>query len=165
MQIRKAIYSDKQELIRLIKAFETADEFLSEEQHKIRAYKDIDGMAEETAEEYLSNPAWTVFVAEENGKLIGCVCGEIREKKYRLYNKEGYITGWYVEDAYKGRGIGKQLFTELVEALKEAGCTHLALDTHIENKKAVAIYEHLGFTKRLYNFYKPLKDLSLDNTK
>ncbi len=160
MQIRKAIPSDEKELMRLIKAFETADEFLSEEQHKIRVYKDLDSMTQETAGKYLSDPAYIIFVAEENGVLIGCVCVEIREKKYRLYSKEGYITGWYVEDAYKGKGIGKELFTNLVEALKKAGCTHLALDTHVENEKAVAIYEHMGFTKRLYNFYKPLQDLS-----
>jgi hypothetical protein len=56
-------------------------------------------------------------------------------------------------------GIGKELFEKVVEALKEADCTHLALDTHVQNEKAVAIYEHMGFKKRLYNFYKPLKDL------
>jgi ribosomal protein S18 acetylase RimI-like enzyme len=161
MKIRKAKLEDKKELIKLIKAFETADEFLLEEQHKIRMYIDVDAASKETAEKYLSNPAWTLFVAEENDKLVGCVFGEIREKRYRLYNKEGYITGWYVENAYKGKGVGKKLFTTLVNAFKEAGCTHLALDTHIDNERAVAIYEHMGFTKRLYNFYKPLQDLSI----
>jgi len=162
MQIRKAKHGDKKELIKLIKAFETADEFLSTEQHKIRLYKDVDAMAQETTEKYLSEPAWIVFVAEEKGKLIGFICGEIKEKKYKLYNKEGYITGWYVEDTHKGKGLGKQLFVTLVDAFKKAKCTHLALDTHIENVKAVAIYEHMGFRKRLYNFYKPLQDLSIE---
>jgi ribosomal protein S18 acetylase RimI-like enzyme len=161
MQIRKAKLSDKKELTKLIKAFETADEFLSEELRKIRVSKDLNAMAEETAEKYVSDPTWIVFVAEEKNELIGCIVGEIKGKKYRLYNKEGYITGWYVEDAYKGNGVGKQLFITLVDAFEKAGCTHLALDTHIKNTRAVAIYEHMGFTKRLYNFYKPLQDLTV----
>jgi len=39
----------------------------------------------------------------------------------------------------------------------KAGCTHIGLDTHLENKKAIEIYEHMGFQKRLVTFFKLLR--------
>lgn len=160
MQVRNASLNDKKELARLIKEFEGSyDKTMSEKQRRIREYIDLGKMSEETAEKYLSKSEYIVFVADENGVLKGYVSGEIKEKKYRVYNKEGYVEDWFVEDEYQARGLGKELFDSLVEAFEKAGCTHVGLATHLENKKAIEIYEHMGFTKRLVTFFKPLKDL------
>ncbi|KKP29924.1 MAG: Ribosomal-protein-alanine acetyltransferase [Parcubacteria group bacterium GW2011_GWA2_31_28] len=101
-----------------------------------------------------------VFVASENEVLKGFISGEIKYKEYRVYNKEGYVGDWFVENAYQGQGIGKALFDMLVKEFIKANCTHIALDTHLENEKAIKIYEDRGFIKRLVTFFKPLKDLS-----
>ncbi len=159
MEIRKITPQDKKELKRLIKEFESDEGNLSELQRKIRAYRDLDEMTNETAEKYLSKPGYIVFVADLNGKLIGYSRGEIKEKKHRVYNLEGYVGEWFVERDYQNQGIGKKLFDKLIGEFKKAGCTHITLDTHLENKKAIEIYEHMGFTKRLVTFFKPLKDL------
>lgn len=159
MEIRRATLHDKKELVRLIKEFESSDKNLSEKQRSIRAYKDLEKIAQEKAEKYVSQPEYTVFVAEENRVLKGFICGGIKDKKYRVYNKEGYVEDWFVEKDYQGQGIGKKLFDKLVEEFKKTGCTHIGLDTHLENKKAIEIYENMGFTKRLVTFFKLLKDL------
>jgi len=159
MQIRLAVIQDKKELTRLIKEFENFTKFLSEKQRQIRAYKDLEKMAQETAEKYLSQPEYIVVVADENGVLKGFICDEIKMRKYRIYNKEGYVEKWFIERDYQDQGIGKELFNKLEEEFKKAECTHIGLDTHLENKKAIRIYEHMGFTKRLITFFKHLKDL------
>jgi ribosomal protein S18 acetylase RimI-like enzyme len=159
MLIRSAIPQDKKELIKLIKEFNSSDKYLSEEQRKFRAIKNLNEMAKGTAEKYLS-PGYIIFVADKDGTLIGYVVGEIKDRKYKIYNKEGYIENWFVEKVYQYQGIGKKLFNKLIEEFIKVGCTHIGVDTNLENKKAIEIYEHIGFTKRLVVFFKTLKDLS-----
>jgi len=161
MQIRLASTRDMTEMIKLLKEFtiDRPKQTLSEKQHRIRAYKEQDKMLRETAVKYTSQLKYTVFVAEENGKLIGYIAGEIVNRKYKVYNKEGYVINWFVEEARQGQGTGRKLFDKLIESFKKAGCTHIGLDTHVKNEKAIVIYEHMGFTKRLVTFFKALKDL------
>ena len=158
MQIRKTIPSDAEELTKLIKKLETSDNYLSEKQQQIRAFSDLEKAAEKAAERYISQPGYVSFVADENGALKGFIAGEVKEKKYRVYNKEGYVELWFVEPEYQGQSVGKKLFDMLAEEFKKLGCTHITLDTHLENSKAIQIYEHMGFTKRLITFFKPLND-------
>ena len=161
MTIRRLEERDRDELIKLLIAFDKPDYPLSELNTKFREYKKpIDEIASEVAEIYLSSSKYIVFVAEENGKLEGCIVGEIKPVAYRKYDKEGYMTGWYVQPEYRHHGIGKQLFETLIEAFKKADCTHVALDTHVENNKVIEIYEAMGFTKRTISFIKSLKDLN-----
>lgn len=157
MVIRKTNPNDKKELEKLIIELETSDDYLSEKQQQMRAFSDLDKAAEKAAERYISQPGYLSFVADENGSLKGFIAGETKEKKYRVNNKEGYVELWFVKPPYQDKGVGKELFDMLVNKFKEAGCTHITLDTHIGNKKAIEIYEHLGFTKRLVTFFKPLK--------
>jgi len=161
VQIRKGVNEDKQQLVRLLIEFNSfATKTLSEKQNKFRAYKNLPHMWEEIAEKYLTHPEYAVFVAYENGTLKGFINGEIKEKKkYRIYDKEGYVESWFIEEQYQNQGVGKQLFMTLVEEFKKLGCTHIGLDTNIENARAIQIYEHMGFTKRLVTFIKPLQDL------
>lgn len=159
MQIRKTTLGDTRELARLIKELETSDDYLSEEKRQIRAFSNLDKAAEKAAKRYISQPEYISFVADENGSLKGFIAGEIKQKKYRVYNKEGFVELWFVEPKYQNHKIGKKLLDMLVKKFKEAGCTHVGLDTHLENTKAIHIYEHMGFTKRLLTFVKPLKDL------
>jgi ribosomal protein S18 acetylase RimI-like enzyme len=54
----------------------------------------------------------------------------------------------YVEGAYHGRGIGRQLCEALVERAAEAGYTAMRLDTGFRNEEALALYASLGFVER-----------------
>lgn len=160
MQVRRITPNDRKKLIKLIIDFENSSQAsLSQLQANMRAYKDLQGMAENKSERYLSNPKYIIFVADENGSLKGYISGEIIEKKYRVNNKEGYVENWYVDKNYQSNGVGKKLFEALIGEFEKAKCTHLNLDTNINNKKAINIYEHMGFTKRLVTFFKPLKNL------
>ncbi len=157
MKIRKTNSNDKKELAKLIIELETSDDYLSKKQQQVREFSDLDKAAEKAAERYVSQPEYASFVADENGSLKGFIAGEIKKKNYRVYNKEGYVELWFVKPTYQDKGVGKKLFDMLVEKFQKAGCTHITLDTHLENTKAIKIYEHLEFTKRLITFFKPLR--------
>jgi ribosomal protein S18 acetylase RimI-like enzyme len=157
VQIRKPTPNDVKELARLIKGLEQSDTYLPEKKKRMRAFSDLDKAAEEAAQRYISRPRHISFVADGRDHLKGFIAGEIHERKYRIYNKEGYVTLWYVQPDSQGNKIGKELFNTLVDEFKKVGCTHVGLDTLIENTKAIEIYEHMGFTKRLIVFFKPLE--------
>lgn len=155
MTIRKAKQEDKEELIRLYLEFnESTKKTLPENQNKFREFKNISKYSEVKIKRYLSNPNYIVFVADDTGVLIGYIGGKINEAKERVNDKEGYIENWYVEEEYQSKGIGKKLFDKLVEEFKKLNCTHIGLDTHLEYSNTIAIYKHLGFTKRLITFFK-----------
>lgn len=160
MKIRRANNQDKAELTRLIKVFEdSTQKFLSPEQAAMRDYTDFEKMVEAKVNKYLSRPEYIVFVADYSGVLRGYCSGEIQEKKFRVYGKAGYVANWFVEDSYQSHGVGKKMFDALIKEFEKAKCTHLALDTNIENIRAIKIYEHMGFKKRQITFFKPLIEL------
>lgn len=158
MQIRQVEVKDKEQLVKLIVAFDKQSQrYLTKEQIEFRQYTNLEKAKVEEVEEYFSS-GFAIFVADDGGRLVGLVVGNIKEKKNRVNNKEGFVEKWYVDSAYQGKHVGTKLFARLEGYFKESGCTHLALDTHIKNEEAIRIYDHMGFTKRLVTFYKVLED-------
>jgi ribosomal protein S18 acetylase RimI-like enzyme len=159
--IRKATKEDRAQLYTLLVKFDDySQKLLSEKQKQFRARKNREEGLENASEMYVSDPGWIVFVAEVKDSLKGFIAGKINEKKYRLYNKEGYLNAWFMEKEFQNHGVGKQLFDQLLKEFKNAGCTHVVLDTNVENVHGIKIYEHLGFSKRLISFFKPLQEVS-----
>ena len=160
MKIRKANREDVEKLVTLLTHFETGTGTrLPKQLLQIRAYKNTSEAIRNEVERLFSNPKCTTFIAEEEDQSAGFIFGEIKEKKEKVYDKEGYVDSWYVEPKYRGMGTGKLLFDSLIDEFKKADCTHIALNVHFDNTKAIQIYEHMGFTKRVISFIKPLKDL------
>jgi ribosomal protein S18 acetylase RimI-like enzyme len=57
----------------------------------------------------------------------------------------GHTTQICVMPGYQGHGIGRQLMEASIRALRERGYESLSLTVTSINKKAVELYEHLGF--------------------
>ncbi|MGH7203554.1 MAG: GNAT family N-acetyltransferase [Candidatus Levyibacteriota bacterium] len=161
MQIRRATSQDKKELSKLLIEFDhITDAYLPTIQKQFRAYSQpLEIIVTKVVDKYVS-PDYITFIAEEHGVLMGYCCGKIEKREDKLYAKGGHIEGWFVKEAEQTQGVGKELLEALVVEFKNVECTHLSLDAHLENTKAVAIYKHLGFTKRLVTFFKLLKDLA-----
>lgn len=60
-------------------------------------------------------------------------------------DRVGHTTQICVMPGYQGHGIGRQLMEASVQALRHRGYEALSLTVTSVNKKAVALYEHLGF--------------------
>ncbi|MBI5916185.1 MAG: GNAT family N-acetyltransferase [Bacteroidetes bacterium] len=65
-----------------------------------------------------------------------------------------YIDGLYVVENWQGRGIGPQLVAFARQWALGQGCTELAVDTELDNKRAQLFYRKNGFeeTFRIVQF-------------
>ena len=53
----------------------------------------------------------------------------------------------YVEEAGRGRGIGRKLLEQLVMFARMSGLQVLKLETGIHQPEAIALYERAGFAR------------------
>jgi ribosomal protein S18 acetylase RimI-like enzyme len=96
--------------------------------------------------EDLTNKTRAVFIAIEDGKIIGMILG----KSYNTisiskFKKKGYLSNLYVGRAYRRKGVGKRLILHTLKWLKKQGVPHATVEIHIKNATAYNLYRKLGF--------------------
>lgn len=93
------------------------------------------------------------FVALEAGRIIGTIVCKMDEHKTGAMR--GYVAMLAVDKAQRKRGIGKWLVRRATQAMRDAGCDEVVLETEVTNQGAIALYESLGFVrdKRLLRYY------------
>jgi len=71
----------------------------------------------------------------------------------------GYVEGWYVTDAHRNRGIGKQLLEAAEDWARSQGCSEMASDTQIGNELSLRVHQRLGYeiVERAILFRKALR--------
>jgi len=93
--------------------------------------------------------SYKAYLAEINTKVVGSAGCQLFAGLYPLaladhYRKYGYIWGVYVEPAYRGQGIAKQLTNMTIAHLKALGCTRAILHASPLGKP---VYSSLGFSQ------------------
>jgi ribosomal protein S18 acetylase RimI-like enzyme len=63
-----------------------------------------------------------------------------------MAGQECYLEDLFVEEAYRGRGVGRTLLDAVMEWARARGCRRLRLDTNERNERGIHLYESLGFT-------------------
>ena len=122
----------------------------------MRRVKNLPGFSDLSLDELLENVKkhhGKILFAEENGKAIGCVVGVIWEqtKKNKLEigpHKIGEVFILYLEKSYRGKGLGKKLYQEIVKYFKENECDSVWLSVFAPNTHAHNLYKKLGFVER-----------------
>lgn len=115
--------------------FELGDQDVVGEGMKAREYYDAGGL----------------FVAEEDGEIVGCVAyepwGEGRCRMKRLY----------VLEDFRGQGVGRALAELVMAESKKAGFKEMCLDTTQGMKEARALYSSLGFEEWTPDYQAPCR--------
>ena len=89
---------------------------------------------------------WSVFVAEENSKLVGFIESSLRESICECESSPiGYIEGWYVDKNNRKNGVGKLLTEEAEKWAKSKGCSNMASDVEFDNKASLEAHQSLGY--------------------
>jgi aminoglycoside 6'-N-acetyltransferase I len=57
----------------------------------------------------------------------------------------GYLEGWYVEPAWRGKGMGAALIAEAESWAHARGCREMASDAYAENQDSRAAHQRLGY--------------------
>jgi GNAT superfamily N-acetyltransferase len=85
------------------------------------------------------------------GKIIGraflfLIYNDLHSKPY------GLLEDVFVEEEYRGKGIGKELVKKVIEKAKELGCYKLIATSRFGRENVHQLYENLGFKKWGYEF-------------
>lgn len=124
------------------------------DQYRIFYHKDSDiPAAEKFLTERIKNRDSEIFVAENEGKLVGFVqlyplFSSTRMKRYWLLND------LYVNENYRGKGFSKQLIEEAKKMAKSTDAAGILLETGKSNDIGNKLYPSCGF--EIYdevNFY------------
>ncbi|TXI50965.1 MAG: GNAT family N-acetyltransferase [Lysobacter sp.] len=101
------------------------------------------------------------FLAEDDsGAPIGFAEATIRRDYVNGTDTSpvGFLEGWYVVPALRGRGVGRALIAAVEDWTRAEGCTELASDALIENADSHQAHARCGFeeTERVVCFRKVL---------
>jgi len=72
------------------------------------------------------------------------------------------LGNFYVDPAYRGTGLADDLVERAIQHAREDGCRELTLDVDVDNERALAYYEKLGFEVGRYRMRVPLDEVQLD---
>jgi GNAT superfamily N-acetyltransferase len=139
IKIRKAIQEDCPSMMQLI--------------HELAVYEkapqevtvDFDHFVESGFGE---NPVWYAFVAEADNKVVGFALYYIRYSTWK--GQRMYLEDILVNEPWRGKGIGKLLFDQLIEEAKE-------------KKLKGMVWQVLEWNEPAINFYRKYKGVVFDN--
>ena len=58
----------------------------------------------------------------------------------------------YVDESYRGKGIGSELVRKVIETAKESNCYKLIATSRISRPKVHELYQRLGFSQHGFEF-------------
>jgi ribosomal protein S18 acetylase RimI-like enzyme len=100
----------------------------------------------ERVRERLTDPALSMFVADDDGELAGfSVCGYSRDPDPEP--GVGEIQSFFVDVARWRRGVGRELMAASLDDMRERGYERAMLWSFDANERANAFYETQGFSR------------------
>jgi ribosomal protein S18 acetylase RimI-like enzyme len=104
----------------------------------------------------------TIYAAcAVNGEIVGTI-------SCSLDGDQGHLRGMAVNPDWQGQGLADQLLGAAENALREAGCARITLDTTAPLRRAIRFYERHGFHPSgkvidffgmpLYEYIKPVHE-------
>ncbi|RAS87272.1 GNAT family N-acetyltransferase [Priestia endophytica] len=83
----------------------------------------------------------TSFIAEEEGEIIGFLIGFLSQS----YSNEAYIHFVGIHPEHRGKGIGRQLYNQFFDVIKQHGRSIIRCVTSPVNKDSIAYHTKMGF--------------------
>ena len=101
------------------------------------------GKNEEAILGIVNGPDSKIFKAVVNNKIVGFISCGLLKTPSNTY--EGVID-IFLQEEYRGKGIGQQLVKQAEAWFKKAGCKVIGLDVYPQNTRAKNFYSKCGFT-------------------
>jgi GNAT superfamily N-acetyltransferase len=92
-----------------------------------------------------ADPNQLLAVAEEAGRVVGCLQLTFIPGLSRLGMWRGQIEGVRIAASHRGAGLGRRMFEWAIEACRARGCGLVQLTTDKARPDAHRFYESLGF--------------------
>jgi ribosomal protein S18 acetylase RimI-like enzyme len=85
-------------------------------------------------------------LADDDGEFVGFVATDIDEAPTVFDRPDRLVVcDIYVREHYRGTGVARELVERARRRARESGCDELRLDVDVENERAIAFYEKVGF--------------------
>jgi GNAT superfamily N-acetyltransferase len=122
----------------------------------MKRIKNASGFAEIDLEETLQNVQkyqGKILLAEQNVDIIGFIIGVIwkQSEKNELEigrHRLGEVLDLFLEESYRGQGIGSKMLTMMEAYFKEQDCDSMWVHLFAPNENAHTVYEKFGFVDR-----------------
>ena len=94
---------------------------------------------------WLDDESGDTFIALAGNRIVGYITVYVREQAaYWNVNQVGDISGLMVHKDYRRRGIASQLLAQARAFLTRNAVRYFTVYTAVENRAAIAFYEHSG---------------------
>lgn len=111
----------------------------------------------ETLPDLLVDPKTFVLLAKEGNTPIGYSFTSIRYPLPILEQKPfGQVSDLYVQEEYRGKGIGTAMVNHSTTWLRNKGVFELHLKTFVTNRKGISFWEKQGFSPVEVRLRRPL---------
>jgi GNAT superfamily N-acetyltransferase len=156
MIIRKAKKGDEEQLARLYLQFWEVHENknpLHQLYYKIN-YKNCLKDMKET----IQDKDYSLYVAEKEGEIWGCVLIIIKKQsKYLKIKKYGYVEECFVDKKHRRKGVATKLVNYALDCFKKKGCKYAQIAVEIDLPIAKKAWESLGFKPETIELVKRLR--------
>ncbi len=99
----------------------------------------------------IDSPASVLLLAEEDGVILGSLTLAL----FRIPTAmRAWIEDVVVDDAARGKGVGRALNEAALERAREAGAATVDLTSRPSREAANRLYQRIGFEKRDTNVYR-----------
>ena len=105
-------------------------------------------------------PDYTLYVAEQNGRIVGSFALLVMDNIGHLGARSGVVEDVVVAPALHGHGVGRAMMAFARARCREKGCYKLMLSSNARRERAHAFYESLGFERHGYSFRVDLAPVS-----
>jgi len=85
-----------------------------------------------------TNPVWKAFVVEDNNVIIGFALYYVRFSTWK--GRRVYLEDFIVTEEYRGKGIGKLLFEQIIKETKELDYSGMVWQVLDWNEPAIKFY-------------------------
>lgn len=118
-----------------------------------------DDFARSFFDEMLADPSVSIFIAEDDGDPVGCMVCKLVERPENSFTFAArilHIDQISVRPFAQGRGVGAALIHQAEILAKDLKVQRMSLDSWEFNLNAHAFFEHQGFQKFMFRFWKHL---------
>ena len=156
MEIRQAVSTDSPSLSSLCMDVQS----LHAENHPdVFKMPPSDDFAVSFFDEVRADPSTYLYIAEENGELVGyvlCKLIERPENPFTFARRHLLVDQISVRPNSRGRGVGVALIEQAGMLARELGVSKIQLDSWSFNTGAHRFFEKLGFKKFNHRFWRDL---------
>lgn len=126
---------------------ETGWNSMSETDRKELNKKQWSRHMEEVFENFAKQENSEIYVAEDENQTFAGYLFVGESRNLMVGKSSGFIYDIYVNEEFRGKGIGKQLIERAENYCRQRGYTRLSLMVSAHNKPALKLYESTGFQK------------------